>query len=655
MSFRNLVEDQCGTANSLVQLSNHFVQDRALQDQGILHPFQHENFPNENEQTPQLVEGSQPFRMDSLLSEMRDLEMAALTKSVPSPEPYTSLNPVQLSENVSDWANQYIESGNKFADVDDKPFQSSIWSNDTRSASLEPIVKPVETNNFDFNANWAQEYFKESPPFAGIPDVITNVPAYLPAEMSELQYVAGQVADSMSDQRFTHSKFLKFMNQVSEGQVQIDRNEVIGRIADNDESAFSEWANVSGAEKATSNVPMTNENEQKFSEWAKPSNLAHESTAQNTKNEPVQRENVENEDLYSKELWSKLTERWEQLNLGNQDPWDSEFNKFVASLDTYNFAEENPMADKVNALEEGKKKAAEGDLSSAVLCFEAAVQQNPESVEGWLLLGRTQAENEQDEQAIAALKKCLKLDAENLEALKELAVCYTNENYQYQACYTLKEWLANNEKYKDIAAEHMEKSKDPAAVTSILSMKFFNEVLNLYLQAVQRFPSPEDADADVQNGLGVLLTLISDYEKATDCFETAVKIRPNDSRLWNRLGATLANGHKPEQALEAYRKALALSPGYIRARYNLGITCVHLKMYKQATEHLLIALNQQIAGRGIHGEKSRKMSESIWTTLRLALSLLDRRDLLPIVERRNLDELNSEFNIKPGDFNVTSE
>lgn len=53
--------------------------------------------------------------MDSLLSEMRDLEVAALTKSVPSPEPYTSLNPVQPNENVTDWATQYIESGNKFA------------------------------------------------------------------------------------------------------------------------------------------------------------------------------------------------------------------------------------------------------------------------------------------------------------------------------------------------------------------------------------------------------------------------------------------------------------------------------------------------------------------------------------------------------------
>lgn len=60
---------------------------------------------------------------------------------------------------------------------------------------------------------------------------------------------------------------------------------------------------------------------------------------------------------------------------------------------------------------------------------------------------------------------------------------------------------------------------------------FFNEVLNLYLQAVQRYPLPEEADADVQNGLGVLLTLNSDYEKATDCFETAVKIRPNVREL----------------------------------------------------------------------------------------------------------------------------
>lgn len=46
--------------------------------------------------------------------------------------------------------------------------------------------------------------------------------------------------------------------------------------------------------------------------------------------------------------------------------------------------------------------------------------------------------------------------------------------------------------------------------------------------------------------------------------------------MWNRLGATLANGHRSEEAVDAYYNALHLSPGFIRARYNLGITCVNL-------------------------------------------------------------------------------
>lgn len=82
-------------------------------------------------------------------------------------------------------------------------------------------------------------------------------------------------------------------------------------------------------------------------------------------------------------------------------PWLSEFE----STPKYKFQENNPLQGIEQPLEEGLRRLAEGDLPSAVLLFEAEVQARPESVQGWQLLGSTQADNEQDVAAIAALHK----------------------------------------------------------------------------------------------------------------------------------------------------------------------------------------------------------------------------------------------------------
>lgn len=111
------------------------------------------------------------------------------------------------------------------------------------------------------------------------------------------------------------------------------------------------------------------------------------------------------------------------------------------------------------------------------------------------------------------------------------------------------------------------------------------------------------------------------------------------------MGAALANGGQSEKAVDAYYHALTLSPGFVRARYNLGISCFNLKAYGAAIEHFLTALKQQNDGIGPHGSHVQ-MSENIWRTLALAVNNLQRADLEQYVMRKDLKKLLDEFHLE---------
>jgi tetratricopeptide (TPR) repeat protein len=76
------------------------------------------------------------------------------------------------------------------------------------------------------------------------------------------------------------------------------------------------------------------------------------------------------------------------------------------------------------------------------------------------------------------------------------------------------------------------------------------QVARLFNEAAQMAPE----DADVHIVLGVLYNLSREYDKAIAFFQTALKLKPQDYSLWNKLGATQANSVQSADAILAYQQ-----------------------------------------------------------------------------------------------------
>lgn len=664
--MKGLLENECGGQNPLMKLTTHFTNNEHLRTQDAIqnHPQQSndvvadsfvseylgidQNVPFHNRMPQQ-----QPrtFQMEKLLNELKqiDTDKAAVANLA---NPTNLNNQIQLSNSnttstnsANDWTQEYFSLNNMLMRkspliIEDRGLK---WSTDYLTQTEATIFDEAWESLLNKSSNITNT---SSAPIIDNSSIANTTNNQLNEEMRK---TANELLDSMQDSRFSETEFLSFVRNLSQnGNQSTSLND-----KSVDDSVYTELTNSNLNDEESLNL-----NEADLSnEWVK----------------EFQSMSNENKSFVDEQptFWQDLQSEWNlAADSEPNHPWLDDFQKVFDTYKTYEFDKENPLKAHPEPFQEGQERLKNHDIVNAVLLFEVAVQKEPENVLAWQFLGTTQVENEQDAQAIRALRRCLELQPENLTALSTLATSYTNESMQRLAFYSLIKWLKYHPDYSHLlkddeqaanllaASESMNETDSPyySATLSVVHAGDFLDLQEVFLKAVRESSAnPNMIDPNLQCCLGVLFHLSGEYDKAADCFKTALQIKPKDHLLWNKLGATYANSNRNEEAIDAYYQALQLCPGFVRARYNLGIGCVNLGAYKEAIEHFLTALVQQsqanisdnILSETINLKKNnlQQMSETIWGTLRLALSYLNRSDLYAHCMNKDLEHLKQEFNI----------
>ncbi|KAK2903177.1 hypothetical protein Q8A67_007890 [Cirrhinus molitorella] len=639
MAMRELVEAECGGANPLMKLTGHMTQEGGA--------WRHRSTPTipptpieiatEEELVSEFLQAPQrpphTFDMGQLLEEMQQIDQQSYRQA---PQRAPDVAALAMS---GDWAAEFLSSA------------------DSASSSGQAGLDPADAdwtrefiNEVADPGRWAEEYLEQSEEKLWLGDLGEReqdkewTQEYQAGE--ELRQTANELLAKVDDPKLQNTEFLRFIRQIGEGSVTVEDRAGKENTDKAQAKEAQHWASSINQVSAESAESWVDE----FTAYGPDFQQAKAAVESDV------------------DFWEKLQQEWEEMAKRDAEahPWLSDFDQMLSSSydKGYQFEEDNPYLSHDDPFAEGVKRMEAGDIPGAVRLFESAVQREPDNQLAWQYLGTCQAENEQEFAAISALRRCIELKKDNLTALMALAVSFTNESLHRQACETLRDWLRHNPKYRHILEQHerekeregvREKDKERERFGSLLPEALFNEVQTLFLSSAAA--DPTRVDPELQCGLGVLFNLSGEYDKAVDCFSAALSVTPQDYLLWNKLGATLANGNRSEEAVAAYRRALELQPGFVRSRYNLGISCVNLGAHREAVEHFLEALSLQRqaagdgeggAGRG-PGAAATVMSDNIWSTLRMALSMMGESSLYSAADRRDLDTLLAHFCQRDGE------
>lgn len=250
-------------------------------------------------------------------------------------------------------------------------------------------------------------------------------------------------------------------------------------------------------------------------------------------------------------------------------------------------------ADVLNIM--GAIEAQQGQMQSAVLWFERAMQIHPQSSLYVFNLGNALRDLGETDKAIQAFQHAISITPDYAEAHANLGHCYYQQEQLDNAENHFRRAIALKPDYTNalyglgtvLGQKVQTKEKQNEAIQILQQLivaqpnfaEAHNNLGNILRQqgqleaAAQAFQTAlqlKPQSASTHNNLGNIRLEQCQYEAAIHCFRTVIQLEPNRAEAYDHLGNALHKQGQWDEAIQAFKHALHLKPDLAIAHFNQG-------------------------------------------------------------------------------------
>jgi len=236
----------------------------------------------------------------------------------------------------------------------------------------------------------------------------------------------------------------------------------------------------------------------------------------------------------------------------------------------------------------GNTYDAVGDEDTAMEILEAAVEINPSLAEARMNLGNIYLKKERVADAIFEYQAALKINPGDAKAHINLGNAYNERGWladainEYTAAIKLDHSIVDG--YKNLALIYTKQDKYHSALAQLKQAVAIEPTdAALYSRLGDVYMRMGDYDKAVSyHGLGLCYEKLGRPDEQIEAYKRALAINPNMVGALVNLANAYVSGQEYDLAIEYYRKALSLKPSDAMIHYNFGIAYVNKGDFEEA-------------------------------------------------------------------------